>query len=231
MNNQTLVDLQKELEKDLRNKVVFNKLTNPHALIIKCREEMTKRNWEKRGLIISGRENLDLKVAKSNISRALRFLDALIKWLELRGHSISVGEDTYVIIKNERLKIALRELRGFQQNGIGARLKHFTGHGESLGGINQAPSDYPERVLRGFHLEPFRLPIERAHPYRLMPAYIEIDGIHCSANSWLINDVLREESNFKGVVVSDWWAIDQLYEKHLVGKIRKMRLCKRLKPP
>ncbi len=120
-------------------------------------------------------------------------------------------------------------VRGFQGSSTGdilkdhvaATLKHFTGHGESLGGINQGPADYPERVLRSFHMEPFRLAILRVQPAGLMPAYVEIDGIPCHGNEWLLKQVLRKEWGFKGVVVSDWWAIDQLFQKHMVASDRR----------
>jgi beta-glucosidase len=120
-------------------------------------------------------------------------------------------------------------VRGFQGSNDGsiasghvaATLKHFTGHGESEGGVNQGPADYPERVLRTFHMEPFRLAVARVHPAGIMPAYIEIDGVPCHANAWLLKDVLRKEWGYQGVVVSDWWAIDQLYQKHLVAADRQ----------
>ncbi len=120
-------------------------------------------------------------------------------------------------------------VRGFQgssdgsipTNHIAATLKHFTGHGQSEGGNNQAPADFPERVLRSFHMEPFRLAIDRVKPAGIMPAYVEIDGVPAHANSWLLRDVLRKEWNYKGVLVSDWWAIDQLWNKHRVAANKK----------
>jgi len=120
-------------------------------------------------------------------------------------------------------------VRGFQGSNDGsiaaghvaATLKHFTGHGESEGGVNQGPADYPVRVLRTFHMEPFRLAVARVHPAGIMPAYIEIDGVPCHANAWLLKEVLRKEWGYQGVVVSDWWAIDQLYQKHLVAADRR----------
>jgi len=115
-------------------------------------------------------------------------------------------------------------VKGFQgsSNGaiapghVAATLKHFTGHGQSEGGSNAAPSDYSVRTLREFHMEPFRLCIRDAHPAAIMASYLEIDGIPSHANSWLLKEVLRKEWNYKGVVVSDWWGIDQLWTKHLV---------------
>jgi beta-glucosidase len=126
------------------------------------------------------------------------------------------GEDPYL---NGMMGISV--VNGFQQKGVAATLKHFTGHGESIGGINQAPADFPERTLRSYHMEPFRLVVKYAKPAGIMPAYVEIDGIPAHANSWLLKDVLRNEWNYQGVLVSDWWAIDQLYNKHRVAQDKK----------
>jgi beta-glucosidase len=120
-------------------------------------------------------------------------------------------------------------VRGFQGSSDGSiaaghvatTLKHFTGHGQPEGGVNQGPADYPERVLRSFHMEPFRLAIERVKPAGIMPAYVELDGIPCHANEWLLKQVLRKEWGYQGVVVSDWWAIDQLHQKYGVEADRK----------
>lgn len=99
---------------------------------------------------------------------------------------------------------------------VGATLKHFAGHGQSEGGINQAPANFSERTLREMHMESFRLCIKYSNPTGIMAAYCEIDGVPSHANSWLLKDVLRKEWGYKGIVVSDWWGIDQLYKKHHV---------------
>src|ERR1700744_2508138 len=89
------------------------------------------------------------------------------------------GEDPY--FNGTMGSAVVRGLQGgndgtISLNHVAATLKHFTGHGQSEGGVNQGPADYPERVLRTFHMEPFRLAIDRVHPSAIMPAYIEIDG-------------------------------------------------------
>ncbi|HJU45264.1 MAG TPA: glycoside hydrolase family 3 N-terminal domain-containing protein [Chitinophagaceae bacterium] len=104
---------------------------------------------------------------------------------------------------------------------VAATLKHFSGHGESEGGNNQGPANYSERVLREFHMEPFRLCIQRSKPAAIMASYCEIDGIPSHANKWLLTDVLRKEWNYKGIVVSDWFAIEQLFNKHFVEPDQK----------
>ncbi|HTD99042.1 MAG TPA: glycoside hydrolase family 3 N-terminal domain-containing protein [Mucilaginibacter sp.] len=113
-------------------------------------------------------------------------------------------------------------VRGFQGtsdgsialNHIASTLKHFTGHGQSESGVNQADADISQNTLRSIHMEPFRLAINHVKPAAIMPAYVDIDGVPAHANKWLLNDVLRKEWNYQGVIVSDWWAIDQLYQKH-----------------
>lgn len=104
---------------------------------------------------------------------------------------------------------------------VAATLKHFSGHGESESGNNQGPANYSERVLREFHMEPFRLCIQRAKPAAIMASYCEIDGIPSHANKWLLTDVLRNEWKYKGIVVSDWFAIEQLFNKHFVEPDQK----------
>jgi len=99
---------------------------------------------------------------------------------------------------------------------VAATLKHFTGHGEPIAGVNQGASDYGVRVLREIHMEPFRLCILNAHPSSIMASYDDVDGLPSHANRWLLTDVLRKEWHYPGIVVSDWFAIDQLWKKHHV---------------
>jgi beta-glucosidase len=54
-----------------------------------------------------------------------------------------------------------------------------------------------------------------------MASYCEIDGIPSHANPWLLKEVLRDEWHYDGIVVSDWWAIDQLWQKHQVEPDQK----------
>ena len=103
------------------------------------------------------------------------------------------------------------------ENHVGATLKHFTGHGQSENGQNQAPANYSERVLREFHMRPFEMVIKNAKPAAVMPAYVELDGIPCHANEWLLKKVLRKEWDFKGLVTSDFGGIEQLWNKHFVA--------------
>jgi beta-glucosidase len=109
---------------------------------------------------------------------------------------------------------------------VAATLKHFSGHGQSEGGDNQGPSNYSLRVIREAHMEPFRLCVNNAKPAGIMASYNEIDGVPSHANKWLLKDVLRKEWNYEGLVVSDWFGIDQLWNKHFVAADQKSAALK-----
>ncbi len=134
------------------------------------------------------------------------------------------GEDPYL---NGMLSCAaVKGLQGtttgkVAENHVAATLKHLVGHGQSEGGQNQGPANYSLRVLRDFHMPPFKMCIDNVKPASVMPSYNEVDGLPSHANKWLIQDVLRKEWKFEGMVVSDYNGIDQLFNKHFVAKDEK----------
>lgn len=131
------------------------------------------------------------------------------------------GEDPYL---NGMLSCAaVKGLQGTDKgkvavNHVAATLKHLWGHGQSEGGQNQGPSNYSIRVMLDYHLPPFIMCINMARPVAVMPSYNEVDGVPSHANKWLIKVLLRKIMGFNGLVVSDYYGIDQLYNKHFVAK-------------
>ncbi len=129
------------------------------------------------------------------------------------------GEDPYL---NGMLSIAaVKGLQGGDTGKVGrenvaATLKHLVGHGESEGGLNQAPANYSMRVLRDYHMPPFRMCIDHAKPVSVMPSYNEVDGVPSHASRWLLQDLLRGEWGYRGMVVSDYYGVDHLFNKHFV---------------
>ena len=95
-----------------------------------------------------------------------------------------------------------------------ATLKHMTGHGQPESGTNVGPSQISERTLREMFFPPFQQVVQRTAIDSVMASYNEIDGIPSHSNSWLLNDVLRGEWGFRGVVVSDYYAIEDLARLH-----------------
>lgn len=126
------------------------------------------------------------------------------------------GEDPYLV---SRMGVAA--VKGFQGDGfpiaddrVLTTLKHMTGHGQPEGGMNVGPSQLSERVLRETFFPPFEAAVKEANAASVMASYNEIDGIPSHANPWLLNDVLRGEWGFDGVVVADYFAINELERRH-----------------
>lgn len=88
-------------------------------------------------------------------------------------------------------------------------LKHFIAQGAATGGHNSGPALIGERELREVFLPPMKAGID-AGALACMAAYNEIDGIPCHSNKELLTDILREEYDFKGIVMADGCAIDRL---------------------
>jgi beta-glucosidase len=123
------------------------------------------------------------------------------------------GEDPFL---NAQLGCAV--VRGFQGDAtfkdkkrVIATLKHFAAHGQPESGMNCAPVNVSERVLRETFLSTFKLAIQNAGCISIMASYNEIDGVPSHASEWLLRDVLRKKWKFKGFVVSDYYAIWELH--------------------
>jgi beta-glucosidase len=129
------------------------------------------------------------------------------------------GEDPYLV---SRMGIAaVKGLQGEAQNidadHVLATLKHFAVHSQPEGGTNVGPAPYSERAIRESFLVPFEAAIHEAHAQTIMPSYNELDGIPNHSNVWLLRDVLRKEWGFDGLVVSDYFAIDEMIQKHHIA--------------
>jgi len=127
------------------------------------------------------------------------------------------GEDPYLAAA-----IGLAYVTGLQgenlRNGIVATTKHFAGHGFPEGGRNIAQVHLGLREFMEQHLHTFEVAIRVGKALSVMPAYHEIDGVPCHANKWLLTDVLRSQWGFEGIVVSDYFAVQQLHTIHRVAK-------------
>ena len=114
------------------------------------------------------------------------------------------GEDPYLAAR-----MAAAAVRGIQSQGVDVVAKHLCAQGETTGGVNASAARIGPRELREIHLPPVQAAVE-AGAAGVMAAYNEIDGTYCHANPWLLQDLLRGEYGFRGFVMSDGVAIDQL---------------------
>ena len=96
-------------------------------------------------------------------------------------------------------------VRGVQREGVGTSVKHFAANNQEHRRMDGS-SDIGERVLREVYLAAFEQVVREAAPWTIMSAYNRINSIYCSENDWLLNQVLKGEWGFDGVVVSDWGA-------------------------
>lgn len=125
------------------------------------------------------------------------------------------GEDAYLVSLMGKYSIwGFQGRDGYGNSTVMATAKHLIAGGEPAGGLNAAPMDMSERKMREQYLPPFKAAVEEAHVGSVMTAHNEINGIPCHGNSWLIQDILRGELGFDGVVVSDWMDIERMHSMH-----------------
>lgn len=118
------------------------------------------------------------------------------------------GEDPYLGSLMSEARV-----RGYQgnlsENNIIACAKHYAGYGGAEGGRDYNTVDVSERTFRDVYLPPFKAAIN-AGVQTLMASFNEIGGVPSSANKHLLTDILRNEWEFNGFVVSDWNSIGEL---------------------
>ncbi len=131
----------------------------------------------------------------------------------------TLGEDPYLAAR-----IAVAEIKAYQgakqslgKDKVIATLKHFPVHGTPEGGVNIAPSFVDERTYREVNFPSFKAAVVEGGALGVMPCYNELSGVPAHANGKLINGVLRREWGFQGIVVSDYFAINELQQFHKVS--------------
>lgn len=102
-------------------------------------------------------------------------------------------------------RLAVGYIRGVQQTGVGASVKHFAANNQETHRF-VTDSRVSERVLREIYLPAFEMVVKEADPWSVMAAYNKLNGTHASENRWLLTDLLKTEWNYQGFVVSDWGA-------------------------
>jgi beta-glucosidase len=132
-----------------------------------------------------------------------------------------VGEDVYLA-----RQFAAARVRGFQGSDLSnadsmlATPKHFAAYGAAEAGLDYNASEISEHTLREVYLPPFRAAID-AGALSVMSAFNEIGGIPSTANRALLTGVLRDEWKFKGFVVSDYTADEELIEHGYAANSRE----------
>ena len=134
----------------------------------------------------------------------------------------SYGEDPFLVAQ-----MGVAYINGMQvgnarkEDRLLCMAKHFAAYSVPNAGINLGPSLIGERELRTYHLPPFEAAVKEANIKAIMPSYNELDGIPAHKNSFLLNDILRKEWGFDGIVFSDYEGISMLHYFQKVASSKK----------
>ena len=108
-------------------------------------------------------------------------------------------------------KMAVEIIKGIQENDVSACIKHFACNGQETERL-EVDTIVNQDALDDIYLPAFKAAVEEADVYAIMGAYNKLNGEHCCHSNKLLNDVLRNEWNFDGVVVSDWGGVHSTKE-------------------
>jgi len=100
-------------------------------------------------------------------------------------------------------RLAVQAVKGIQSQNVAACVKHYAINNQEVerGRVNV---EIDERALREIYLPAFKAAITEGNAWSIMSAYNKVLGSYCSENDFLLNQVLKGEWKFKGIVMSDW---------------------------
>jgi len=124
-----------------------------------------------------------------------------------------MGEDPYLVSQ-----LGTAYVRGLEDHGIIATLKHFAGYSASEAARNHAPVSMGPREFADFILPPFEHAVRVGRVRSVMNSYADVDGIPVASDPALLTDLLREAWGFTGTVVSDYGAVTFLQLMHRIAE-------------
>lgn len=121
----------------------------------------------------------------------------------------SIGEDPYLVAT-----VGTAYVQGLESAGVVATLKHFAGYSASRGARNHAPASLGPRELADVILPPFEMAVREGGARSVMAAYNDLDGLPAHAHPRLLTQLLREQWEFTGTVVADYFGVSLLESAH-----------------
>ena len=100
-------------------------------------------------------------------------------------------------------KMAAAYIRGIQSKGVAACPKHFAVNSQETRRM-ASDSVLDERALREIYLTGFEIAVKEGHPKAIMSSYNLVNGVYANENAHLLTDILRDEWEFQGAVITDW---------------------------
>lgn len=134
------------------------------------------------------------------------------------------GEDTYLTSV-----MGAAMVKGFQgdslshPSSVAACPKHFVGYGAAEGGRDYNSTFIPERQLRNVYLPPFEA-AAKAGAATFMTSFNDNDGVPSTGNGFILKDILRQEWNFDGIVVTDWASAEEMISHGFVANEKEAAL-------
>ena len=125
--------------------------------------------------------------------------------------------------------MAVNYIKGVQEQDVSACIKHFIGNNQETE-RNKVDVEMSERTLREIYLPTFEKAVKEANVRALMGAYNKFRGQYCTYNEYLINEVLKGEYEFQGIVISDWAAVHNTMEALYGGTDIEMGTDLKMKP-
>lgn len=117
-----------------------------------------------------------------------------------------LSEDPFLISK-----MVVGYIRGVQDQGVSACVKHYAANNQEVH-RNDIDVNMSERALREIYLPGFKAAVQQGGAYTLMGSYNKFRGQYATENAYLMNDVLKGEWGFKGLVISDWGSVHNTQE-------------------
>ncbi|SCP98837.1 glycoside hydrolase family 3 C-terminal domain-containing protein [Anaerobium acetethylicum] len=120
--------------------------------------------------------------------------------------------------------MAKNHVMGVQSKGVGTSLKHFAVNNQETRRMS-VNALVDERTLREIYLASFESVVKESKPWTVMAAYNRVNGEFCCENQYLIQDILRKDWGYDGVVVSDWGATNDQVKGINMGFDLRMPYC------
>ncbi len=121
-------------------------------------------------------------------------------------------------------EMAAAYVNGCENQGVGTSMKHYACNNQETRRTTLS-AEVDERTLREIYLKAFEIAVEKSRPASIMGAYNKVNSIWCCENRWLLHEILRDEWNYQGFVVSDWGGVHDPVKSVKAGCDLRMSGC------
>ena len=126
------------------------------------------------------------------------------------------GEDRFLVTE-----LGQEMVEGIQSKGVASTLKHYAVYSIPKGGRDGYARTDPHvamREMHQIHLYPYRKIVKESHPMGIMSSYNDYDGVPISSSYYFLTELLRQQYDFRGYIVSDSEAAEYVHNKHHIAE-------------